>query len=224
MISILVPSRGRPDLLRRMAESARQTASGQIEVVARVDDDDFKLNEYRNLSQDCVVDDLIVSRRCTLSNMWNQCSVCALGDIQMLAGDDLLFQTSGWDKIVTDAFDLYPDRIVLVYGGDGYHTDDYATHPFLHRRWIDTIGRLTAPYFSSNYTDTWLWDVAGMVGRRQYVPILIEHLHYSLGKGTLDQTAQENIDRYNQDNPAALYVSKAAEREQEAEKLRKVMT
>lgn len=48
MISILLPSRGRPDNIVRLANSIFETASdpSEIEIIVRLDEDDPMLEEY----------------------------------------------------------------------------------------------------------------------------------------------------------------------------------
>ena len=220
MISILVPSRGRPSTLARMIESARKMAVGQIEVIVRIDEGDPSRDKY---VRDDVFGTLLIGERCILSSLWNECSLVATGDIQMLAGDDFIFHTPGWDQMVEDAFAQSEDKILLVYGDDGIHGESFASHPIIHRKWIEVCGRAYPPYFSSCYADTWLWDVAGKLGRRKYLPFVNEHMHYSCGKAEKDQTTIEGLERYASDDNARIYASRADEREMDADKLRKMM-
>ena len=49
MISILCPSRGRPELTKRMVDSALAMASQPIEIILYLNDDDPTLDEYKRL-------------------------------------------------------------------------------------------------------------------------------------------------------------------------------
>ena len=218
-ISLLIPSRARTELLGRMIASVRAVSVLPVEIVVRIDADDPQLEGYRQMRAQGTINVLVEGPRIVMSDLWNDAARHALADVMMLCGDDLVFKTPGWDRLVMDYLDPHPDKIVLVYGGDGHHTVGYATHPLIHRRWYEAVGKFTGPYFSSDYADTWLWDVSGIINRRQYLPFLTEHMHYSFGKGVVDQTMQENLDRRKRDNPDALYKSKAAERKHDAERL-----
>ena len=226
-ISLLIPSRGRPGHIEKLVESVRAASTLDIEVVVRIDADEPQRVEYERICS-ChlspVTCHLFSGPRLVMSDLWNDAAKHATADVMMLCGDDLLWRTSGWDVMVKNAFDAHPDKIVLVYGGDGHHASGFATHPLIHRRWYETLGYFTAPYFSSDYADAWLWEISGMIGRRQYLPFVTEHMHYSFGKAKIDQTMQENIDRRARDNPAALFASKAAERRRDAEKLLSVIS
>ena len=124
-----------------------------------------------------------------------------------------------------DVFDGYPDRIVFVHGRDGIHDASFGTHGFIHRRWVDTVGYFVPPYFSSDYNDTWLNEVANALGRRVYLPgLYTEHMHPVAGKAPWDATYHERMERHTRDGVDALYVSKRHERLADVERLRAVLT
>lgn len=223
MISLLVPSRGRPHLLYKMAQSAVNTAEGEVEIVCYIDEDDPKLEEYKSLGGIT----LFTTKRTILSKYWNMAYQKAKGPIYMHCGDDLIFRTPGWDTKVKEMFDQYPDKIAFVYGNDGHprpeRAESFGTHGFLHKNWVEAVGYFVPPYFSSDFNDTWLNDVAEMIGRKQYVNIITEHMHPGFEKRPFDQTDKDRMERHVKDDVKALYESKSDERKADAEKLRKVM-
>jgi Glycosyl transferase family 2 len=218
-ISIVVPTRGRPENVRRLVESINSTAEEVPEVVLYIDDDD-------KASADCAQSlgvKHVVGPRCTLSDCWNRAAQHATGDILMVGGDDLVFKTKHWDRMVKQGFASCEDRILLVHGEDGHWGNRFASHPFLHRKWIDTVGYFTPPHFSSDFTDTWLNDVANALGRRMYLSFEHEHLHPLFGKADWDKTHKERLERAKADGVEALYQEKAPERKKDVEKLRAVI-
>lgn len=223
MISLLVPTRGRPSGLRRMVDSAFEHASapGTFEVVAVVDDDDFS---YEGMWELYNTTTIIKTKRTLLSLYWNLAYEEAKGPIYMHASDDIVFQTPDWDLKVEEAFDKYPDKIVFVYGDDGDPTHkNFGTHGFLHKQWVDAVGYFVPPYFSSDWNDTWLNEVADKIGRKEKIDILTEHMHYGLRKGELDLTHAERLVRHFKDNTPRIYEDKVAERNTDAAKLREAM-
>lgn len=218
VISLLVPSRGRPDQLSLMWATALETSNGPIELVYRLDDDDNE--HYPQLPYST----RLSGPRVVLSAMWNECADAATGGILMHCGDDIRFRSDGWDSAVRWAFEEYPDRIALVHGRDGIHDANMATHGFLHRRWVETVGYFVPPLFSSDYNDTWLTEVADMIGRRCYLPeVYTEHMHPAVGKGELDQTHRDRLQRHHQDDVDGLYRSTHHLRVADADKLRAVI-
>lgn len=203
-ISILCPTRNRTEAMRRLVRSARETAANptELEFIFYVDDDDD--------ASAAVADELgataVRGPRIVLSEMWNRCWDEATNDVAMHCGDDIIFRTPQWDLHVLYAFERHPDRLVLVHGRDGYQDANLATHSFIHRRWVEVLGYFVPPYFSSDYNDTWLTEIADAVGRRVYLPdVYTEHMHPVIGKGTWDKTHQERLARHQRDNVEQLY-------------------
>lgn len=205
-----------------MVKSARQTAAHQIEFIFRVDDDDlYAMPDVMDYSDTTV----IIGPRTTLSSLWNECQQAASADIFMQCDDEVVFRTDGWDAHVLAAFEQYPDRICFVHGQDGHQVPgSFGTLGFLHRRWVETVGYFTPPYFSSDYGDTWLNDVSNMIGRRVYLSsVFTEHMHPVANKGEWDATHRERLIRGQRDDVYGLYLSMYSQRREDAEKLRAVM-
>lgn len=223
MISILLPTRGRPDNVRRLLESAFETASTEVEFVVYVDDDDPTRDETRDvLHRHGVV--VVDGPRVVLSETWNRCWERARFDVFMHCGDDIIFRTPNWDVRVLEEFDAWPDRIVLVHGRDGFQDERLGTHSFIHRRWTDVVGYLVPPYFSSDYNDLWLTEVADALGRRRYLAdVYTEHMHPVAGKAELDQTHRERIERHRQDDVDRIYRGLAERRLEDVAKLRRAI-
>jgi hypothetical protein len=221
VISLVCPTRYRPNQFAEMVASAADLALDpkQVQVVAYLDDDEPEMGAYRGTDHDVPVG-LVVGGRCTLSDAWNRAAALASGDVLMLCADDLRFRTPGWDVLVADAVESVPDGICLVYGRDGHADERMATHPFVTRRWVDVVGRFTAPYFVADYVDLWLHDVASRVGRAVYVHgLLVEHMHPAFGKGEYDRNHEERLARARVAGMPALWDSLEWEREAEAARL-----
>lgn len=221
LISLLCPTRARPRQFRAMEESAVELATfpGRMEVIAYRDDDDdsdYDHSEIRTRH--------LRGPRILLSKMWNECCAAARGEILMHCGDDIVFRTPGWDAVVRKAFAASPDNLVLVHGDDcSPNTDAIATHGFLHRRWVETVGYFVPPLFSSDWNDVWLTEVADMIGRRVKVPIVTEHMHYAFDKSEFDRTYREREERGRRDGVVTLYEATGPERKRDADKLKEVM-
>lgn len=225
-ISLLVPTRQRPDGLLRFGGSAYVNACvpDDVEVVVYIDDDDATYDEILSAPNADAVLTILRGPRITLSEMWNRCADVATGEVLGHMGDDIIFRTYGWDDMVRDAFMMYDDRIAFVHGRDGIQDGGLGTHGFLHRRWVETIGYFVPPYFSSDYNDTWLTEVADMIGRRVYLPDLYtEHMHHTVGKAEMDQNTIDRLRRHREDDVDRLYRSLQNERQRDAAKLREVL-
>jgi hypothetical protein len=220
MISALIPTRRRREMFARTVDSIRSTQTSDVEIVAYVDNDDVAT--YADFRSDVK---FVRGPRIVLSNTWNKCAAAARGEILLQGNDDIIFRTPGWDRVVENEFSKCPDRILMVHGSDGSgvigsSTGGFGTHPFIHRRWMETLGYFTAPFYSSDYGDTHLNELANAIGRRRFVPIVIEHMHFWLGKGPQDETTNDRLVRHNRDNVEQLYRDLAPLREVDIEKLK----
>lgn len=223
-ISLLVPTRGRPDWLDRFYKSAMAMAEHpeQVEVVVYIDDDD---DSYDKMNLPRLVK--VRGPRIVLSQMWNACWENARGEYYGHMGDDIVFRSKHWDTMVTGAIDAHSGKIAFVWGND--HSPEsqrnvFGTHGFIHKNWTDVVGRFVPPYFVSDYNDTWFNDLANMLNCAVYIhEIQTEHMHFSMGKSKIDKTTQDRLDRHEKNDPRELYYSEelVLERQQEAEKLRK---
>lgn len=215
-ISILVPTRNRPANMRRLVDTARQLAELPPQVIFYVDDDDVP---SMDVGTELGVD-VVVGQRVVLSQMWNRLLEFAQHEVVMHCGDDVAFRTFAWDRLVTEEFERHPDRLVLVHGRDGYQDANLATHGFYHRNWVEVLGRLVPPYFSSDYNDLWNTEVADRIGRRVYLPsVYTEHMHPQAGKAEWDLTHQERLARHERDDVAGLYARLAPERDADVARL-----
>lgn len=222
MISILLPTRERPQALLDMYNSAMELAENpkDVEVVVYIDEDD---NSYKDINKPRLIK--IGGERKTISKCWNDCWKAAKGEIYMHCGDDIRFRTQGWDNIVRREFEKYPDRIIFIYGDDGLTEQsgyEFGTHGFIHKNWADTVGYFVPPYYESDYNDTHLNDVAKELKRHVRIPIMTEHMHFSIGKSPKDQNTKDRLLRHEKQHPEEVYNSREQriERADQIERLR----
>lgn len=222
VISVLTPTRGRPDNVGRLIDSALSTTELPVELIFYLDQDDPTLPASTDIIDEYAPAALyIIGPRIMLSETWNRCYNVALADVVMQCGDDIIFRSRHWAEQVLAEFDKYPDRIVLVHGRDGIQDDRVATHGFYHRRWVDQVGYFMPPYFASDWNDMWWTEVADALGRRVYLPGLhTEHMHPVVGKAAMDVTHTERLARHNADDCDRIYIERRPERLADVAKLR----
>lgn len=162
MISIICPSRGRPELASRMINSALSTAGAEIEILLYLNDDDPKLNEYKLLIDSKYYS---VGPDRSPGYSWNLLANQATGDILFLMGDDATFETANWASIVTDAFNKIPDKIACVYPYVPGIKKSNNPHFCVHRNWIKALGYFVPPHFWHWYVDTWTRTLAKSINR-----------------------------------------------------------
>ena len=181
MISFCCPSRGRPSLAKRLIDTATATQNGDTEFLLYLNDDDPKLEEYQ---------DLIDQKHYTIGPnqstclSWNLMCQKASHDIVMLMGDDVQVQTKDWDKLITDEFDKYKDKILMVVPSDGKPKNEElgneiklwsdkplpAAHFAVHKNWTNTLGFLAPVYFWHWHVDSYTQKVARKLNRCLFLP------------------------------------------------------
>ena len=116
MISFCCPSRGRPELAKRLIDTATETQKYDTEFLFYLNDDDEKLEQYKDLLDE---KHYTVGPNQSTCYSWNLMAEKASHDIVMLMGDDVQVQTQDWDQLIADEFLRYEDRILMVVPGDG---------------------------------------------------------------------------------------------------------
>ena len=220
-ISLLCPTRIRPEAMEEFWESAYKHATykDKIQICFYMDDDDTaSINKFHDLEQKYSRKQVKanVGPRIIMSDMWNKCWDVADADIGCLCADDFRVESDGWDEKIVEHFNNTPDKILWVCGNDCNAQQEhlFGTFGFLHRRWIEAVGYFTPPYFSCDWCDTWINEVAMGLGRRVYdSSIVFNHHHPTFGKGVWDDLHVERDARGKRDNVAEIYRSRQRERE-----------
>lgn len=221
VISLTVPTRGRPERFAQMVTSAYDTSTGEIEIVARLDSDDAKRDRYPDGMGVVYLDG---DRPEHMSSLWNECWAATDGDIVMLAADDIVFQTPGWDERVTEAFAAVPDRLVMVYADDG-STRRAPVLPFVSRRWTDLVG-FTSGELPGWFADEWIWALAAEIRRVVFLEdVMIRHEQRGNDKTYREAAAKrQRLGGLNGMRRTFYSIGPVSERDRLIEKLRAGMT
>ncbi|MCT7971871.1 glycosyltransferase family 2 protein [Laspinema olomoucense] len=238
-ISLLCPTRGRPEQALRLALSVLNTASQpqRVELLFYVDDDDRKQSEYLEVFK-THKPKLDRFRRCGfllgeaigISKAWNELASRCQGNLLIMAADDQTYNDFGWDDRLDIETQKYPDEIFCMWFNEGHWQEKLCTFPIVSRKWCQTLGYFTTGLFECLYDDMWIWEIAKRVGRLHYIPdILTEHLHWGYGKAEIDETYQhKQVDANKNLKPAVyrdmdLYCRTVPYRETDARRIAAVM-
>ena len=220
-ISVLCPSRLRPEQLELMINSALEKSSGKnlIEFCIYIDLDDssYESNKFNLFNNPQIK--FLKGPRFWLSGMFNALTTISTGEYIFWCGDDVNFITNSWDSIMIEKFSNYSDKILLVHANDMATTynQEYATIGMVHRNWLNVFGNLFTPHMKDNGIDFWITEVANLVKRRCYVEeVQIEHRQYRQGKSDLDATYQDRLLNQQTYNPRDLYRKLSEERRRDA--------
>lgn len=208
--SIICPTRKRPASISRLLKSIRDTSDNlsNVEILFYVDCDDTvtqaTIPNIIATNKDIAIK-WIIGPRILLCQMSNELCKIASGDAFFLCGDDVVFESKGWDFEITKEFEKSKDNILLIYGKDGIQNEKLATHFFVHRVWLETLGYIVPPLFSGDYADNWAMSVAMNLNRLVYKENLrFTHYHVVAGLAPMDETYHEKYERDRKNNAPAV--------------------
>ncbi|MBN2689186.1 MAG: hypothetical protein JXR42_01065 [Gammaproteobacteria bacterium] len=193
MISLLLPTRGRPELVLRFFKSVVDTSSDleRVEIILYVDDDD---DDSHHLDSDVLQVKRIIGPRTTMGNYNTRCLEESAGDIIVLVNDDMVIRTQGWDDKLRELNNRYDDGVYLGYGNDLFKGGDLCTFPILSRKTCDILVEPYPSTYKGAFIDYHLLDVFKRLQHAGYdricylEDVVFEHLHYRSGKAEIDAT------------------------------------
>ena len=194
-ISILLPTRGRPELAAAFLDSLAGMARdpSRVEVILYVDEDD---------PASAVVGDsrlrvtAIVGPHATMGAMNTACLARASADIVMLANDDVVVRTPEWDVAIECLQAKVSDQVYLAWPNDRFASNRMSTFPILSRT---TCRLLVSPFpeeYRSAFIDYELFDIFTRLRRLGHDRLLyldqvvFEHWHHRTGKRAVDTTSR----------------------------------
>jgi hypothetical protein len=161
--SVLVPSRQRPELLKRSIDSL---GDGDFEVLVALDEDDPRLDDYAGIGK------AVVGPRHgygSLQSYYNELAAWSRGDWLLLWNDDCIMRTKAWIDVVR----AYDGQMVVLNPNTNHDNwkIDMNVFPIFPRKIVELLGHVSL----SNHNDSWLEFVARDAGIMVRVPITIHH-------------------------------------------------
>lgn len=193
MITLLLPTRGRPCLVDRLFSSIVATTSSldKIEVILYVDDDDLDSHDLDSTDFRVL---RMIGPAMSMGGYNSACLEKARGDVIILANDDMVIRTRDWDDRVRAMHAEFKDQIYLGYANDLFKKNKFCTFPILSRRTCDLLVYPYPEIYRRAFIDVHLFDVfkrlqhAGADRIRYLENVVFEHLHYRSGKAPYDKT------------------------------------
>ena len=198
-ISLLIPSRGRPERLIEMIASAWGTSDKTLQPLQfciGLDEDDPAYSTYNKVLEEAETTlNLayhISSKRMSAPDHLNKmATTIASGHLMFALGDDVIFRTPGWNKQINNAWDMIPDNILIAYCNNGMNREK-CEHFILHSDWIRITNNICPPYFRHFCVDAWVEDIAKRINRLVWLQhVIVEHMHFKYGKALIDETYKE---------------------------------
>lgn len=200
MISVIVPTRGRPQQLASFLDSvsAMTHRLDRLEVILVVDNDDRSCDD---VEQDGLTLRLVeIAPGRSMSELNRAGYEVAAGDYLMLLNDDVVLRTPGWDDQARAAFRTFDDGIVLVHVNDRLFEHRLCTFPFLTRAFCEVVGGICPPGYERYRIDDHIYNVFNLLNvlgkdRILYLPdVVFEHHNYILNaRGKIEYQPDEEI-------------------------------
>ena len=178
---IFLPTRGRPDSIRRFAALYGKT-SASAPVLLLVDHDDAS---YDNLILPPQFSILRMQPHNGISECFNA-AFAAHPDLEYygIMADDVVPETPHWDRLLKEACLAHG----IAWGNDDMPQIGLPTHPFLSGRLVRHIGWLAYPGTKHWYVDNVCKDIADAIGGCQLKTVHTPHWHILNDKAPLDDT------------------------------------
>lgn len=187
MISVLLPSRGRPQPLAETVSTLLELADkpNGIQILIAADPDD---QPTLHASLPWQVSIWRAPERYgypRLHEYVNRLAEQADGEWLMLWNDDARILTTGWDRLVEE----HEPSVLWPYSND---IQTCNTFPIWPKTWTDTLGHVSL----SPHCDSWIQYLGQAIDRHQRVDIEILHDRADLTGGHDDQTRAESLAGY----------------------------
>ena len=147
-VTVLMPTRNRVKQFNEARQSALDTASGEIEILAYVDDDDPAMDEYEGV---------IVGPPMMSAPAFKHLAYLAKHDFIFWGSDDMRWVTQDWDQKLKDKMPEHGLGVVFADDQRG------GSLPFFTKKFRDLTG-LYPDKFKHFGPDHWIREVAQYAG------------------------------------------------------------
>lgn len=181
MITLIHPSRGRPQMALKAFQEWQAKADGDFQYILSIDYSDPSQQEYTRQSfpEDCI----IIGNNRSIVDATNAAAKLASGDILVVMSDDFGCPDH-WDTLIQNH---YQDMLLLHV----YDTiqRDVVTLPILSRKLYERLGYIYHPRYFSMFADNDLTESAKKLGAyKADFSLVFEHRHWVNGKNKRDAT------------------------------------
>ena len=184
-ITVCLPTRGRPDKLKKSVGALMALASGNHEITYAIGidhDDPATIDACKTMNG---VTGYVMKRRGSLGSIVNTLAEKFPADVHISFADDVEMKEPGWDQHIADAVTEYPDSVMWLMAkvwidGKIVNENPYAVVP---KAWRDAAGYIFTDHFPFWHDDGWLeqvWHYAR--GTRQLLRIDVEITDDNAGK------------------------------------------
>ena len=203
IISVLLPTRGRREVLKSSLESliSKATDPEKVELLLGIDDDDEGAREYieqeiapmlREYKVECRANIFKPLGYENLHVYVNTLAGNASGDWLFFWNDDGIMVTDGWDDVIRS----YTGQFKLLAPRDNHDGHPYAIFPIVPRDWFTLVDHLS----QNAQNDAWLSHIAYMLDIFERIDVEFIHDRADITGNNDDPTFQNR--KYMEGNPS----------------------
>lgn len=184
-LTVIVPSRGRPQNIERLVQDWIDTVTADAILHVLVDADDPELDGYLKIEGAPFLD-LQVQPERGLNRILNNAAVieASYTEIVGFMGDDHAPRTIGWDQRILE---VLSGNTGVAYGDDLLMGETIPTAAFITSNLVRCLGWYSPPALTHLCLDVF-WKLLGEATTLHYLPeIVIEHMHPANGKAEFDE-------------------------------------
>jgi hypothetical protein len=191
LVSVLLPTRARVDLVQRSVQSLLDTASNpsRIEILVAYDPDDTASQEYFNSDN---WKEFISSYKSNaqafetapwgysaLNKYYNFLGQQSQGQWLLIWNDDTLMKSTGWDDHIADNKEF----VGMLHMTCENYRPKFALFPLINRAWLDVFG-----YIGENPVDSWIHHVSMEAEAIRRIEPIVYHDRYDMTGNNYDAT------------------------------------
>ncbi len=202
LISVLLPTRGRTDVLKKSLQSLIDTAADttNIEIIFGIDQDDAVVADYLKAEIAPILQSAGIEARANVfkplgyENLHvyvNTLANSSSGEWLFFWNDDGVMLTENWDQII----DSYTGEFKLLAPRDNHNGHPYAIFPIVPRDWYILMGHLS----QNTQNDAWLSHIAYMLNIFERIDVEFFHDRADLTGNNNDDTFKNR--KYQEGNP-----------------------
>lgn len=183
-IAIMVPSRGRPGNIRRLQDNMFENCRVDTSLYVFVDNDDPKLDGYREL----IGVNLVVGEPSRIGPILNYHGPRLAENHHIIGfmGDDHVPRTPGWDRRFLEK--LKEVKTGVAYGNDLLQGEALPTAVCMTSDIVKTLGYFSLPGAQHLFLDNFWMAIGRGIDRLFYFgDVVIEHIHPAKNKAEWDE-------------------------------------
>jgi hypothetical protein len=210
MITLLHPSRSRPEKAYQTAKKWIENAGVDVEYILSIDNNDPKYREYWKVTLKDRNNYILHDYNESVVEATNRAAKIATGDILLYLSDDFKC-FDNWGLAVLKEFEG-ESRPLLLKVDDCLQkfTVPVLTIPIMNRQLYERLGYFWHPEYKSMFVDEDLYWTAQKLNAMKMCPHLkFEHHHVANGKAQDDETYRRSSANWNQGK--AVYQRRKAE-------------